>query len=129
MPVQTVFRNVEFGAYEPFCEWRIPMENSLPRRAPNQVTRFTCPKFSRLVDRLSMHPSILGQAFDSRLLNEILRWLENALLNEVRLDIILHEQSLICRRDLFGKCTVWRCSRFVLKSVARGCGTAFKESL
>src|ERR1700756_2026024 len=36
MPVQTIFRNVEFAAYEPLGEWRVPFEHFFPRRAPDQ---------------------------------------------------------------------------------------------
>jgi len=62
---------------------------------PDQLIRFTRPKFSRLLDRLSVHPPILIETFDPRLLREILRWFENAVLDQMRLDVVIHEQSLI----------------------------------
>src|SRR5713101_3019805 len=106
MPIETIFRNVEFAAHEPLRERRFPFQNFFPRRAPDQLTRFACPEFSGLVDRLSIHPPILIEVFDPCLLCEILRWFENALLDQMRFDVVVHEQSLICRRDLFGKRSV-----------------------
>src|SRR5438067_1027123 len=107
MPIQTIFRNVEFATDKPLCEWRVPVENFFPRRMPDQLTRFAGPELSGLLDRLSIHPPILIETFDPRLLREILWWFENALLDQMRFDVVVHEQSLICRRDLFGKRSVF----------------------
>ncbi len=107
MSIQTVLGNVKFAASKPLRERRFPFEDLFPRRVPDQLIRFTCPKFGRLLDRFSVHPPVLGKTFDARLFREILRRLENALLDQMRLDVVIHEQSLICRRDLFGKRSVF----------------------
>jgi hypothetical protein len=44
-----------------------------------------------------------------------LRRLENALLDQMRLDVVIHEQSLICRRDLFGKRSIFHCSHVAVR--------------
>src|ERR1700756_2591971 len=64
MPVQAIFRNVQFPAYEPFRERRFPFENFLPRRAPEQFLRFARPKLGRLPNRFSIRSPILSQALD-----------------------------------------------------------------
>ena len=99
MPIETIFRNVEFAANEPLGEWSFPLENFFPRRTPYQLARFACPELGRLLDRLPIHPLVLLETFYSRLLREILRRFENALLNQMRLDVVVHEQFLICRRN------------------------------
>src|SRR4029434_1371522 len=109
MPIQTIFRNIEFAADEPFRERRFPFEDLFPSRAPDQLTSLARPEFCRLPDRFSIHTPILIETFDSCVFREILPWFENALLDQMRLDVVLHEQSLICRRDLFGKRSVYRC--------------------
>ena len=95
MSIQTVLGNVKFAADEPLCEGRFPFEDFFPRRAPDQFARFARPKLSRLLDRFPVHPPVLGETFDSRLFREILRRFENALLDQMRLDVVIHEQSLI----------------------------------
>ena len=72
MPVETVFRDIEFAANKPLREWRVPVENFFPRRAPDQLTRFTPPEFGRLPDLFSIHSPILLETFDSRALGEVL---------------------------------------------------------
>src|SRR6266571_107405 len=121
MPIQTIFRNIEFAAHEPLREWRVPLEDFFPRRAPDQLRRFTRPEFGRLLDRLSIHAPILIETFDPRLLREILRWFENALLDQMRFDVVVHEESLICRRDLFGKRSV-----FAVEAVATATSNALR---
>src|SRR5262245_14376915 len=49
MPIQTIFRNVEFAAREPFRERWCPFEDLLPWRAPDQLLRFARPEFGRLL--------------------------------------------------------------------------------
>ena len=95
MSIQTVFGNVNFAADEPFREGSFPFEDFFPWRVPDQLIRFTRPKFSGLLDRFSVHPPVLGETFDPRFFREILRRLENALLDQMRLDVVIHEQSLI----------------------------------
>src|SRR5437764_3138557 len=106
MPIQTILRDVELATDKPLREWRVPVENFFPRRAPDQLARFARPEFGRLLNRLSIHAPILIETFDSCVFCEILRWFENTLLDQVRFNIVVHEQSLICRRDLFGKRSV-----------------------
>src|SRR5207247_6558346 len=94
MPVQTIFGNVEFAAHEPFRERRLPFDNLLPRRAPDQFLRFARPELGRLPDRFSIHSPILSQALDPRFTAEI-RWrLENAFFDQMRFNVVVHEQSL-----------------------------------
>src|SRR5689334_6198284 len=103
MPVQTIFRNVQFPANEPFRERRLPFEDLLPRLAPDQLLRFARPKLGRLPNRFAIHSAILCQAPDPRLAAETWWWLENAFFDQMRFDVVVHEQSLICRGTFFGK--------------------------
>src|SRR4030095_15651651 len=110
MPVETVFRNVEFAANKPLCEWRFPVENFFPWLLPDQLTRFARPEFCRSLDRLSIHPPILIETFDSRLLCETPRRSKDTLLDQVRFDVVMHKQSLICRGNFWSKRSVPRCA-------------------
>src|SRR5437868_7370829 len=74
MPVQTIFRNVQFPAHEPFRERRLPFEDLFPWRAPDQILRFARPEFARLPDRFAIHSLILSQALDSRFAVETRWW-------------------------------------------------------
>src|SRR5947207_11626504 len=103
MPVQTIFRNVQFAADEPFREGRLPFDYFLPWRAPGQFLRFARPELGRLSDRFSIHSPILSQALDPRLAAEIRCWLENAFFDQMRFNVVVHEQSLICARTFQGK--------------------------
>src|SRR6516162_7532252 len=103
MAVQAVFGNVEFPTHEPFRERRFPFDNLLPWPAPNQLLRFARPELGRLPDRFPIHPPILSQALDSRFTAETRRRLENALFDQVRFDVVVHEQFLICARTFEGK--------------------------
>src|ERR1700730_7130342 len=103
MSIQTIFRNVEFAADEPLRERRLPFENLFPSAAPDQLACFAPPDFSRLPVRLPVHPPILAETFDSRFPAEVPRWFEHTFLDEMRFDVVVHEQSLICRRSFFGK--------------------------
>src|SRR6266404_246877 len=103
MPIQTVFADIEFAAEEPLREWRFPLEDLFPWRLPDQLIRFTRPEFIGLLDRLSIHAPILIETFDPCLLGEILRWFENAFLDQMRFDVVTHEQSLICRGNFWSK--------------------------
>src|SRR6516162_2954653 len=103
MTVQTIFRNVQFSADKPFRERRFPFDNLLPWPAPNQLLRFARPELGRLPDRFPIHPPILSEALDARFTAETRRRLENALFDQVRFDVVLHEQFLICARPFEGK--------------------------
>src|SRR5438034_11742607 len=48
MPIQAVFRYVEFASDEPLREGRFPFEHRFPFCAPQQFTRFARPEFCRL---------------------------------------------------------------------------------
>src|SRR5438067_6937326 len=103
MPVQTIFRNVQFAADEPFREGRLPFDYFLPRRAPGQFLRFARPELGRLSDRFSIHSPILSQALDPRLAAES-RWrLENAFFDQMRFDVVMHGQFLVRGRTFQGK--------------------------
>jgi hypothetical protein len=83
MPVQTIFRNVEFAADKPLRERRLPFKNLFPWSAPDQFLRFARPEFSRLPNRFSIHSAILSQTLDGRLAAELPRWVKNALLDQM----------------------------------------------
>src|SRR5947208_2017213 len=55
---------------------------------------------------LAMQPPVLSETFDSGVFGDIPRWFKNAFLDQVRLDVVVHEQSLICRRNTQGKARV-----------------------
>src|SRR4029453_17232467 len=107
MPVETVFRDIEFAANKPFRVWRFPVENFFPRPAPDQLACLAPPEFGRLPDRFSIHSPILLETFDSRALREVLGRFQNALLDQVRFDVVVHGQSLICRRNSQSKRSVF----------------------
>src|SRR4029450_5059810 len=79
MSVQTISRNVQFPADEPFRERRLPFEDLLPRRAPDQFLRFARPELGRLPDGFSIHSPILSQALDPRFTAESRWWLGHTL--------------------------------------------------
>src|ERR1700745_4326930 len=103
MTIQAVFRNIQFPAHEPFRERWLPFDNLLPWRAPEQLLCFAHPELGRLADRFSIHSPILSETPDPRLAAEARYWLENAFFDEMRFDVVVHEQSLICRGIIFGK--------------------------
>ena len=103
MPVQAIFRNVQFPADEPFRERRFPFEDLLPRRPPDQLLRFAHPELGRLPDRFSIHSPILSQALDPRLAAESRWWLENAFFDQMRFNVVMHGQFLIRARTFQGK--------------------------
>ena len=117
MAIQTIFRDVEFAADEPLRKGRFPFQDPFPFGAPDQLARFSSPELCRLLHRFSIHSAILSETFDSRVFREVSCRLENALLDQMRLDIGLHEQSLICRRIFQGK----RAVAAVLKRLKTGC--------
>jgi hypothetical protein len=57
----------------------------------------------------------LSKTFDSGVFCKILSWFKNTLLNQVRLDVVVHEQSLICRRNSQGKRALRGCSQKIKK--------------
>src|SRR5437899_81072 len=93
MSIKTIFRDVKFAADEPLRERRLPFEDLFPLSAPDQLARFSSPEFCRLPDRFSVHPPILTETFNSRLSAEVPRRLENAFLDQMRFDVVVHEQS------------------------------------
>src|SRR5262249_14385955 len=119
MPVQAVFGNVEFPPHEPFRERRLPFDTLLPWPAPNQLLRFARPELARLPDRFPIHPPILSQALDSRFTAETRRRLENALFDQVRFDVLVHEQFLISARTFEGKRALPRNRRFAADQPVR----------
>src|SRR5579864_5682005 len=79
MSIQTIFRDIEFAADKPLRERRFPFENFSPALLPGQFVGFARPKFLRMLDRLAIHPAILLEAFDPRLLRKFLRRFKDAL--------------------------------------------------
>jgi hypothetical protein len=103
MTIQAILRNIQFSAYEPFREWRLPLEDLLPWRMPDQFHGFACPELRRLPDRFAIQFSILSKALDPGLTAETWCWLENAFLDQMRFNVVVHWQSLICARTFQGK--------------------------
>src|SRR5438874_9023509 len=103
MTVETILRDVKLSAHEPFREGRLPFENLLPWRAPGQFLRFARPELGRPSDRFSIHSPILTQALDPCLAAESRWWLENAFFDQMRFNVVVHGQSLICARTFQGK--------------------------
>src|SRR5205814_9828110 len=95
MPVQTIFRNVQFAADEPFREGRLPFDYFLPWRAPGQFLRLARPELGRLSDRFSIHSPILRQALDPRLAAESQSRLENPSLDQMPFDVDMLGQFLL----------------------------------
>jgi hypothetical protein len=50
VPIQTIFRNVEFASDEPLHKRGFPFQHFFPSSAPDQLTRFAPPEFCRLAD-------------------------------------------------------------------------------
>src|SRR4051812_25228754 len=90
MTIEAILRHVEFASDEPLGEGRFPFDHLLPWRAPAQISCFPRPKRVRLFDRLAMHSAVFLQAPDARLLREGLARFEDALLDQVRLNVVVH---------------------------------------
>src|ERR1700687_2006144 len=78
--VETVVRDIELATDKPFGPGRFPFQNLLPLFEPVQFVRDPCPKFLRLLDRLTIDALVLLQALDAGLLAEGLRTFELAVL-------------------------------------------------
>src|SRR5437764_6614132 len=109
MPIQTIVLNVEIANHEPPRERCPPFENFFPSGAPKKLARLARPKFGGLRDGFAIHTTILIKAFNASLLREIFRRSENALLDKMRFDVVLHEQPLYAEEISRGK----RCFRAV----------------
>src|SRR5206468_12465370 len=93
MSIQTIFRDVEFAAYEPLRKRHFPFQNLFPFGAPDELARFSSPEFCRLPDGFPIHSPILTETFDSRVFCKLSWWFEDTPLDQVRLDVVLHEQD------------------------------------
>src|SRR5205823_11687248 len=94
MSIEAILGKIDFSADEPFRKRRFPFQNFPPRLLPGKLLRFARPEFVRLLDRLPVHPLVVREVLDLRLLSELLQRLEDALLLEMRFDIAvvdLHE--------------------------------------
>ena len=98
MSIETVFGNVQLPADEPLCKRRLPLEDLFPSRPPDEFACLSRPEFCGLPDGFAVHSPILSETFDPRLAAEVPGWLENACLDQMRFNVVVHEQSLICRR-------------------------------
>ena len=90
MSIKTVFGEIEFTADKPFRERRLPLEHAPPPFAPKKLARFPRPEFVRPLDRFAIHPPVLFETFDPRFFCKLLRWFEDALLFQERLDVGVH---------------------------------------
>src|ERR1041384_8716367 len=79
MSIKAIFGKVQLAADKPFRERRIPFQHASPRFTPKELIRFARPEFFRPADRFAIHPPILRQIPDPRLVFERLGGLENAL--------------------------------------------------
>ena len=96
------FEMLSFPSTNHFANGAFHLQNLFPSCAPDKLARFSSPEFAGCrID--SIHPPVLSEAFDSRPPAEVPRWFENAFLDQMRFDIVVHEQSLICRRRFQGK--------------------------
>ena len=98
MAIQAIFGSIEFAADEPLREGRFPFKHFFPRGLPDQLPGLARPELGWLPDRFAIHSPVLSQTLDSGLAAKIGWWLESALFDKVRLDVVVHEQSLIWRR-------------------------------
>ena len=80
MSIQAVLGKIEFSANKPFRKRRFPFQDFSPSLLPGKFLRLARPEFVRLPDRLAIHPPVLGEIPDARVLREFLRRFKDALL-------------------------------------------------
>src|SRR5947209_3600771 len=80
MSIQAVLGKIDLSADEPFRKRRLPFQNFPPRLLPGKLLRLARPEFVRLLDRLAIHPLVLSQVLDLRLIRKLLSRLKDALL-------------------------------------------------
>src|SRR5204862_7559378 len=90
MSIKTVLGEIYSTADKPFRERRLPLEHAPPPFAPQKLARFPRPEFVRPLDRFAIHPPVLLETFDPRFFGKLLRWFEDALLFQERLDVGVH---------------------------------------
>ena len=93
MTVETIFRNVQLSADEPFGEGSFPLKHPLPRLVPSQFFGFTTPKLVRLPNRFPVHFLVLGQALDSCAPLKVFGWFEDTFFDEVRFNVRFHQRK------------------------------------
>ena len=103
MTVQAVFREIQLTANKPFCKGCFPIEHFLPRLMPNEFPGFTRPKSVGASNRFAIHFSVLREGFDPRAFGELAGRLEDALLDQVRFDVLVHSNFLISLAHAGGK--------------------------
>ena len=90
MPVEAVLRDIELAAGEPLREGHLPVEHLRPLLRPGEFRRLARPEFLGPLHRLLPHRAILGHRLDAGLLRELLGGLEDAVFDEMRLDVFTH---------------------------------------
>src|SRR5947209_4021048 len=80
MSIEAILGKIDFSADEPFRKWRFPFQNFSPRLLPGKLLRLARPEFVRLLDRFAIHPLVLSQVLDLRLIRKLLSRLKDALL-------------------------------------------------
>src|SRR6266404_5991454 len=85
--IKAIFGKIELSADEPFCEWRLPLDNLSPSLSPHEFVRLAGPEFVRTLDRLAIHPLVLRESFDPRPLSKFPRRLELPFLLQVGFDV------------------------------------------
>src|SRR4030095_2675952 len=94
MSIQTVLGKIQLSTDEPFRERRFPFEHFPPTLPPQKLACLARPELVRGFDRFAIHPPVLREILDPRLLRELLRRLKNALLLQERFNVFVVDLHL-----------------------------------
>src|SRR5579872_1719308 len=86
VPIQAVVGEVDLPSHEPFCLWRVPLQNPVPFLKPVQFARNAAPEFLWLLDRLPVQMLVLVQALNVSTLTKVIAAFKLALLLQHRVD-------------------------------------------
>src|SRR6266513_542530 len=96
MPVQAICSKVQFYAYEPFRERRLPLKCFLPRTAPAELARFATPEFVGLFYGFTVEPLILRETVDASAFGKLFGRFENTLLNQMGFYVrLVHDNGVM----------------------------------
>ena len=94
MPIQAIFRDVQFAANEPLGEGSFPFQHGVPFFLPEkEFSRLFVPEPLRILDRLLVKLLVLFQARNQRVLHEPIGWLKDPRFYQVRLNRIAHGEE------------------------------------
>src|SRR6266550_1480868 len=80
--IETVVRDIDLAAHEPFRPGVVPLQDFVPLLEPVQFFRDASPELFRLLDGFAVDTLVLFETLDVRLLAEMIRTLEFSLLIE-----------------------------------------------